>query len=175
MPKPIRLVQLADLEISARPSAFVGFALFWLLLSLMAYTGFRLDLPAALMGGFSGTLLHFASELWHNLGHALAARRTGYPMSGVVFWGVLATSRYPANQGSLPGRVHIQRALGGPLASALLAALAGLLLTQMNPAGLWFWLAAFFFTDNLLVFTFGSLLPLGFTDGSTLLAWWGRP
>jgi hypothetical protein len=37
-----------------------------------------------------------------------------------------------------------------------------------------FSLLVFFFLDNLLVFTIGSLLPLGFTDGSTLLAWWPR-
>ncbi len=29
--------------------------------------------------------------------------------------------------------------------------------------------------DNLFIFTIGSLLPLGFTDGSTLLHWWGKP
>jgi hypothetical protein len=35
-----------------------------------------------------------------------------------------------------------------------------------------FILVIFTFIDNLLVFTAGALLPLGFTDGSTLLHWW---
>ena len=30
-------------------------------------------------------------------------------------------------------------------------------------------IAAFLFWDNLLVFTLGALLPLGFTDGSTII------
>jgi hypothetical protein len=33
-------------------------------------------------------------------------------------------------------------------------------------------LLLFFFLDNLLVFTLGAFLPLGFTDGSTLLRYW---
>jgi hypothetical protein len=41
-------------------------------------------------------------------------------------------------------------------------------------AGTLWLLATFFFLDNLLVLTLGSFLPLGFTDGSTLLEWWGK-
>jgi hypothetical protein len=36
-------------------------------------------------------------------------------------------------------------------------------------------LALFAFWNNLLFFTLGALLPLGFTDGSTLLKYWGQP
>ncbi len=35
--------------------------------------------------------------------------------------------------------------------------------------------ALFFFLDNLLVLTLGALLPLGFTDGSTILRWRAKP
>ena len=41
--------------------------------------------------------------------------------------------------------------------------------------GLPWWLAAFVVADNLLVFTLGALMPLGFSDGSTLLRWRGKP
>jgi hypothetical protein len=40
--------------------------------------------------------------------------------------------------------------------------------------GVAFYVAAFFALDNLLVFTLGAFLPLGFTDGSTLLYWLPR-
>jgi hypothetical protein len=39
----------------------------------------------------------------------------------------------------------------------------------------YWWVALFFFLDNLLVLTLGAFVPLGFTDGSTLLRWWGKP
>ena len=177
MPKLISLGRLAGLDIQARPSALAGFTLLWVFLSALA--AFILHQPpfSALLGGFVASTMHYASELWHNLGHAAAARRSGHPMTGVVFWGLLATSRYPADEGELPGKTHIRRALGGPIASTFLALLAGMLLAaQLDAAGsLRNWLTLFLFADNLLIFTLGSLLPLGFTDGSTLLRWWGKP
>jgi hypothetical protein len=54
----------------------------------------------------------------------------------------------------------------------LLALVVTLLLRSLGSA-LW-WVGVFFFLDNLIVFTLGALLPLGFTDGSTLLYWWGK-
>lgn len=98
-------------------------------------------------------------------------------MSGVTFLGPLATSRYPANEGELPAKIHIRRALGGPVASAILTILTGLLLLAQPGAagGVGYWLTLLTFLGNLLVFTLGAFLPLGFTDGSTLLRWWGKP
>lgn len=59
-----------------------------------------------------------------------------------------------------------RRAFGGPLASALLGALARIP-PAMLPVGGGLWrLALFFLLDNLL--------PLGFTGGSTLLRWAAR-
>ena len=177
VPKSIHLGRLAGLEIQAQPSALVSFTLLWAVLSVLGAFLLHLLPLSALFGGFAGAVLHYASELWHNLGHAAAAQRSGHPMTGVVFWGLLAASRYPANEGVLPAKVHIQRALGGPIISAILAVLVGLFYLIRSDAGshLGGWLTLFLFADNLLIFTLGSLLPLGFTDGSTLLRWWGKP
>ena len=41
--------------------------------------------------------------------------------------------------------------------------------------GLVYWLAVWFFFDNLLVFSLGALMPLSFTDGGTLVKYWGKP
>jgi hypothetical protein len=64
--------------------------------------------------------------------------------------------------------------MGGPAASAVLTLLAAALALALSSVGgvLW-WAAVFFFLENLLVFTLGALLPLGFTDGSSLW-YWGR-
>ncbi len=172
MSKIYPLGHLAGLRLNARASALVGFALIWIILSVFAIIFSDLSLGISILGAFLATLLHYLSELWHNLGHAFAARRTGHPMSGVTFIGALAISRYPRDEGELPARVHIQRALGGPAASFMLSALSGAAAWALSATGGLAWIfACFIFADNLLVFTLGAFLPLGFTDGSTILYW----
>lgn len=172
----IRIGSLSGLKIMARPTAVYGFLLLWLIFSLIAWLALDLGGGTAVLTGLIATFLHFFGELWHQLGHAWAARRTGWPMSGVMFVWVLAASLYPRDEPELPARIHIRRALGGPMASFLLAVVMGLVVWAIRPFGgaIWY-LALFFFLDNLLVFTLGAFLPLGFTDGSTLLRYWPRP
>ncbi|MCP4424315.1 MAG: hypothetical protein GY803_07490 [Chloroflexi bacterium] len=55
----------------------------------------------------------------------------------------------------------------------LMSAAAGLVWWGIRPlGGPIYYLSLFFFLDNLLVFTLGAFLPLGFTDGSTLIRYW---
>ena len=95
---------------------------------------------------------------------AAAALAAGIPYQGSL-----------RDEGPLPAAVHVRRALGGPLASLVLTCIAAAIALALRPLGgvLW-WLALFFFLDNLLVLTLGAFLPLGFTDGSTLPHWWGK-
>jgi Zn-dependent protease len=173
--KEIKLGKLAGLSLSASASVFWGSLVLWVLLSLAALL--LLDAPSgmAILGGLIAVALHWLSDVVHHLGHAWAARRTGYPMSGVRFWGLLGTSLYPPDEPELPARLHIQRALGGPASSLLLALAAVIIAIILVPLSemLW-WLGAFLFLDNLLIFTLGALVPMGFTDGSTLLKWWSK-
>jgi hypothetical protein len=175
MPDSIPLGRLASLELSARPSAFIGALLLWALFAGLGWLLFATP-GAALLFGLVCTALHWLSELIHHLGHARAARRIGYPMTGVRLWFIFGQSLYPAEEPPLPGRVHIHRALGGPLASILFGAFAAVLALLVRPAGnfVW-WVLVVALLDNWLILGFGAFLPLGFTDGSTLLAWWGKP
>jgi Zn-dependent protease len=166
------LGRLAGLELSYRRSVFPAFIFLWA--SVSAVGLWILDLPSlsALTIGLVTAFLHYGSDLWHQFGHAAAARRTGYPMNGILFWGVLSTSLYPDDEGNLPGRIHITRALGGPASSFALSLAAGLLALALKASGgIAYWTAVFLWLDNLLVLCLGALLPLGFTDGSTLLYW----
>lgn len=169
------LVRLGSLTITVQPSAFLAAAALWAVLAAIGILAIGLPVAEALAGGLVGALLHYAADTWHNLGHAWAAARTGYPMSGMRFWGLLGTCVYPKDEPALPGATHVRRALGGPAASALLGAAALIAAFAVRPLGAtveavtWF-LAA----DSLLVFTAGALVPLGFNDGSTLLRWWGK-
>lgn len=166
--------KIAGLELSARPSAIVSALILWLVLAVLGFALLRLAPFAAFLGGLVATVLYWLSDLAHQLGHAWAARRVGYPMRGVLFWAFLSASLYPVDEPSLPARVHIRRALGGPVASFFMSLVALLVFLVTRQSGILVTgLALFFFLVNFLVFTIGALLPLGFTDGSTLLKWWG--
>jgi len=177
-PTPVtefRLGRLAGLDITATPLAIIGAIALWIILSAI---GLRvgLSLGNAIIGGLAATVLHFVATLWHQLGHAWAARSTGHPMLGVRFGflGVLASDIYPADEGELPPSVHIRRALGGPLGSLVLSAVALIIFLIINTGrsgGTIWWLAVFLFLENFVVFTLEIFLPLGFNDASTLLHW----
>jgi hypothetical protein len=176
--KEFRLGRFAGLHLGVMPSAFVGSLILWIGLSVLAISLLHFSWPMAIGMGFIATLLHWSAETLHQLGHAVFARRTGYPMRGIRYWGTLSSSVYPPDEPPLTGPTHIRRALGGPVASFLMALLGGLLfivLSTLSVSDALRWLAFFFLIDNLVVFCLGALLPLGFTDGSTLLRWWGKP
>ena len=171
----IDIGRVAGLRLTADLSAIIGSLLLWILLSGIGIFGLGLSPATAIVGGLIAVSLHWVSDIVHQLGHARAAHATGHPMIGIRLWGVLSASVYPVDEGLLPASVHIRRALGGVPASLMLTIIAAVITLALRPlGGLYWWVALFFFLDNLLVFTLGSLLPLGFTDGSTLLYWWGK-
>ena len=175
--KAIRLGKVAGLLITAKRNAFYGFALMWLVVIIGAVLLLEVPFGEAIIGAFIVTLLHYFSELWHQLGHAWAARRVGYPMIGVRFWWILGASIYPNNEPELPGSTHIRRALGGPAASFLLTVIGFVLTIVIGSARdytMLMWVLPLFTLDNLFFFTIGAFLPLGFTDGSTILRWLGK-
>lgn len=153
--------------------AFGGLAVVLMIVWLV----FGAPLVEAVAGGLIAALLHYVMGFLHHIGHAIAARRTGYPMTGIHYWGPLATSVYPKDEPPLPGSTHIQRALGGPIFSALVSVgLAVLVLLTRPPDNLIDWLIIFALIDNFLVFTLGVLVParslLGIeTDMDTIMKW----
>ena len=173
----VDLGDMLGLRLSIETVAFAGSAALLVVLAIVAIVVIGLPLGQALLGALFAVILHWFSEVWHDLGHGWAARRTGHPMTGIQLGrlGIFGTCLYPPDEPSLPARLHIQRALGGPIASLLLALVGAVILVLLaNASGVLWWIALFFFLDNLLVLALGAFLPLGFTDGSTLLYWWGR-
>lgn len=175
MAESISLGQIAGLHLSAKRSAIFGSLLLWGLFAVLGWALFATP-GQALLFGLVCTALHWLSDLVHHLGHARAARRAGYPMIGVSAWFIFGQSLYPEDEPPLSGRIHVRRALGGPIASILLGCLAGALALLTHPsASLAWWALIVVALDNWLLLGFGAFVPLGFTDGSTLLAWWGKP
>ncbi len=99
----LKFGRLAGLSLGAVPSAIVGLALLWIALTGVAIGLLRFSFGEALGAALIATLLHSLSETIHQLGHARAARKTGYPMIGIRYWGVLSTSVYPSDEKTLDG------------------------------------------------------------------------
>ncbi len=175
--KPVLTIHLFGLEVSVMASAA---ALTMVL--MVAAAGLRLMRGGSLLGavgfGLGVAVVHTGSCLGHHLGHAFAARLTGFPMQGIVAKDLIWRSAYPQNEPILPSLVHAKRALGGPAASLVLTGVSVVawLATRAGPIELRR-LMLVAMIDTGVVFSLGSLLPLGFTDGSTLLNLlrWGRP
>jgi hypothetical protein len=175
MASGVRLGQAAGLEFRAERSALGASLLLWGVLSVVAARRLGLRPGKAAAYGLVATGGHWASAIGHHLGHAVAAQSTGFPMSGVRLQSLFGSSLYPPDEQIFSAATHRLRALGGPAASLLLSlASGGAALALRRRGGLPLRLAQFLFVDNLFAFTIGALLPLGFTDGSTLLRLRGK-
>lgn len=167
--KSTQLGKLFGLQISFIPLLFAGMTLIWVTWSLAGYFEFDIPFSESILLGFIGMLFHYISELIHCLGHAVAAKSTGYPMTGIRFGllGLFAQTMYPKDEPELPPSTHIRRALGGPIVNLFISILLFILLPLWK--GNWYWLGLFIFLDNLIVYTLQVFLPIGFNDGSTIL------
>jgi hypothetical protein len=97
-------------------------------------------------------------------------------MTGLRFWFLLGTCIYPKDEPALSKVIHVRRALGGPLTSALLAIVYGVLSYVLSPqGGVLYYVMVLMLLENIMIFSLGAFLPLGFTDGSTLLSLRGKP
>jgi hypothetical protein len=172
----IPLFHIGALQISMRfsvvPTAIVLTSTFVIFLALIGFPAVE-----AVAGGFLMTLALYAAGLLHHIGHALAAARTGHPMAGVVFYLMLGQSLYPPDEGPLPPQVHIQRALGGPIMSGVVALATGAVaLLLSGSSGLAYWIALFTAATSLLAFCWGAMLPVvlpggAMTDGYVIFVW----
>jgi hypothetical protein len=167
--KTIHLGKLFGLQIDILPLTFTGMLILWIGFGTIAFFGIGIPISESILMGWIAALLHFTFEFIHTLGHAFAAKRTGYPMKGIQFGllAIFAMTLYPKDEPVLPGYIHIRRALGGPIFNSLLSVIFFLILPLWR--GNWFWLGLFALLENIFVFTLQVFLPLGFNDGSTIL------
>jgi Zn-dependent protease len=175
MKKKLRIGNIGSLEISLQRNVFVGALILLVSYSIAASFILNYTVGMSFLAGWIAMIAHYASEFFHHLGHHWAARKTGYPMKGVLFIWVLAASRYPKNEPELPAKIHLQRAIGGPIASIFLGILFAVFAWFLFPyKNLAFYLSVFLSGLNMLIFGLGAFVPLGFTDGSTILEWWPK-
>ena len=76
---------MGRLAVESAPLAFAGSIGLWVIVVLLMMAVFNIPIGSALFGGVIVVVLHWFCETVHQLGHAWAARRTGYPMTGMRF------------------------------------------------------------------------------------------
>ncbi|MBI5651768.1 MAG: hypothetical protein HZC40_15195 [Chloroflexi bacterium] len=176
--RSIKLGSLFGLEMRVAPISFlIGSLALWIVLIMIAMSLLAMLWFDALIGSLLAVILHWVGEIAHQFGHAWGARRIGYPMFGIRLGtlGLFSTSLYPRDEPPLPARLHITRALGGPLGSFIVSLATGVIVIALDPiGGIARALAWFFLLENFFVFGLGAFLPLGFNDGSTILEWWNK-
>jgi len=105
------------------------------------------------------------SELIHTAGHIISARQAGAPMDEVR-WSILAGTLYRDND--VTPRQHIGRAIGGPIASGVVALLWWLAWRSLGKTLLGRVALAACLQNAFLAL--GSLLPLPWVDGGVIVA-----
>lgn len=160
------------IDFEATPRALAGTMLLAGFYAAAARRVTRLTAPLVLLLGVAAALIHWSSDVVHQLGHFMAGRRAGFPLERLRADGVLVASFYPRDEPELPPEIHMQRALGGAPVSLLLAFL-GWLSWRATPSGARAarFLSAVVALENFLVFFLGAFLPLSWTDGGALIRW----
>ena len=176
----IPLLTVLSLQTTISPLGIASFVAAVPLTAVIAAWILRLAPGEAALAGLLSAPVMFLSEWVHQWGHARAARRVGYPMTGMHFHSLFSSSLYPPDEPELPARTHIRRALGGFWVNLLLGLLVAPLALYLWPrGGVLGWLAGFTALWNTVGLSFGAFTPIDIpgvftTDGGTLLRYWGR-
>lgn len=163
------VVTVFDTPVRIKPGFWGVLATLWAV--MMWLTGRRLPGrtgPARLLIGSLATPVLMSADVVHALAHIFSARLAGGPMDEIVLGMHMPQTLYHDNQ--VPPAVHRGRALGGPVYSGA-AMIADLAARQMTPKDsaiheILGWSAA----GNGFILA-GSLLPLPFVDGGSILKW----
>ena len=172
----IRVGRFAGLDYFIDIRLIPGAVVFFVVLGLLGEAVLQLPRETALAVAFVAVLLNYLSVLVHQLGHAWAAQHTGYPMTAICIGirYITGSTLHPPNEPALPGPIHIRRAVGGPIGNLAFSVVAGcvaLILKELGEAAVL--VGIFFFVYNLVLGLF-SFLRLSFSDGKTLVTWWGK-
>jgi hypothetical protein len=173
----LTLFVLESIDELAEPRLFSAFGvefvrtrLAWLNIPLMAAVGVAVALLVAPVDGSAGTVaaglaygaLIIVASLAHSLGHVFSSRLASAPVEYVRLSATVATMRYK-DSSLLSGRVHVLRALGGPVANLALGVSALLLSVALLDSHL----LRFFGAVNLL-FGAMALSPIPSLDGAVI-------
>ena len=149
---------------------YKGTKFYWLNPPLMIITGIIIafivapvaDPIARIISGIVYGLILISASVIHSYGHITSSRRVGAPVTYILATMTVSILHFDDTEDQ-PPRVHIGRAIGGPLAS-LIAGLIGLVLYAIVQSHF----LAFFAFINLLFFVL-TISPLPSLDGAVIL------
>lgn len=163
------LISFGELEIKVEKNVAIAFLVFAVIFAVVTL------IVGAISGDISqfttwdviwvamaAAAFHFVLQAVHLIGHAIAARSTGYQMSRMWFLYAFAMTLYPRDEPPLPARLHIQRSLGGPIAFGIALIIVFLLWSNARDAT-WTvrYLTSFMLFEAIFLFFVSSI----FTDG----------
>ncbi len=157
-----RLFTLFGVPWTATPSAWqslVFLTVVGLIIALIFLPGWSLG--SRLLFGVIYGLLIKTIYLVHDLGHVLGGKYVGAPMDEALITGTRHINIYRGPQ-DYPSRVHLSRALGGPLLN-IMVGIVGLTIWGIVGGHV----LLFFGLGNLL-FGLGSFVPVPSVDGEVI-------
>lgn len=101
--------------VSITPLTWLGPLVFFGLHAALSALGPPQSLAEVARGGAVFVVGVEANTLVHALGHIVGGRVVGSPMDELLLTATRGANLYRGDQAALPGRVHLGRALGGPL------------------------------------------------------------
>src|SRR5260370_8056286 len=104
---PMHPGKILGLDILISPPALVGSVAITLVAAMVFAARAGLSTGEALFGGILAMLLDWLSDFLPHFGHPIAARRTGYPMTGVLFHTAPAPSLHPPDAPDPPAPPHL--------------------------------------------------------------------
>jgi Zn-dependent protease len=106
------------------------------------------------------------TNILHAFGHILSGKLVHSAMDELLITATRDVNLYHGDQRLIPGRVHLIRAIGGPIFNLFVAGLCFALATQIVP-GFWSALVTSLASTNLF-FGVGGFLPLPSVDGAVI-------
>jgi len=162
-PRPGGDVRLGGVAVRIRPSVLITLVVLFLLVFLELTGGRASTLTAAIVSAVTAVAF-LASILAHELAHAVAARRLGYPVLDVTLFYLGGITRLGAE--TEDPRDELVTAIVGPLVNLLIAGI--LLVTAPVVGGIGAIVMTFLAELNAAIGVF-NLLPAHPLDGGTLL------
>jgi hypothetical protein len=166
-----------DIESTPRTHLFTLLDIPW-----MATPSAWRSIPLNLIGGFLGTLIFMpfadiitrllytlifgallvAANSIHSIGHILSGKIVGAPMDELLVTASRHVNIYRNDPPNLPSRVHLGRALGGPVLNTAVGLITLLVALLIGSPGL------LFFSVANLAFGISALFPVQSFDGEVI-------
>ena len=162
----VPLGRLWGVRISATPIAWLSPLVFFGLRLLIGLLAPNMSLGERLYDALLFTIAVQVATPLHALGHIIGGKLVRGAMDELLITATRDVNIYDGDQSAVPSRVHLGRALGGPVFNLLIA---GFLYSALPliPAGLGYTLVERVASINLF-FGAGGFLPLPSVDGEVI-------